>query len=659
MKPGFGRWQVGNLAALLKSWGPFGAMLLAVLDSAGIPLPAGVDAMITLVSVSSPARAYLTAVLCIAGSAAGCMLLYLVARKGGQLYLDRQASSPRALRFRAWFARYGLLTVFIPALVPIPLPMKVFVLSAGALGVRPLSFLLTILAARTPRYLGLAYLGSKLGEESWPWVQAHALHLAGLAAGLFLVLLLLIRYQDRRPAGGTLALLCCPLMLGSAAGEPVDWIVTARSVVTMDAARRVIDSGAIAIHGSRIVAVGPQSEIARRFQPRQRLMRPNSLVVPGLVNTHTHAAMSLFRGLADDLRLQEWLEKFIFPAEARNLNAEFVRWGTRLACLEMLLSGTTTFTDMYYFEDAVAEATKEAGMRGVLGQTIIGFPVADAKTPADSLRLSEKFLDRFRDDPLVVPAVAPHALYTNTDDTLRQARALANRFNAPLLIHLSETRRENEETLARRGLSPVKVLDQLGVWNGRSVGAHGVWLDDGDLSILAKRGVGIAHCPSSNMKLSSGVAPVLKMLSLGIAVGIGPDGPAGSNNDFNLFEEMDLAAKLQKITTGDPQALPAEQALAMATIGGARVLGLDSQIGSLEPGKRADLIAVSLDAPHAEPLYNAASQLVYALKGSDVSDVMINGRLVVRNRQALTLNARAVIEQARRYQQQIVKSLRP
>src|SRR5450432_1744269 len=334
--------------------------------------------------------------------------------------------------------------------------------------------------------------------------------------------------------------------------EPADWIWSARYVITEDARHRVIENGAVAIRGERIAAVGKRADIDRQFQTRQRIDEGEAILAPGLINTHTHAAMSLFRGIADDLRLQDWLTKFIFPAEAKNVSPEFVRWGTRLGCLEMLLGGTTTFTDMYYFEDVVAEVAKEAGMRGVLGETIIGFPVADNKTPADALQFTERYLTRFRNDPLVVAAVAPHALYTNSDETLKAARALANKYNAPLIIHLSETRKENDDALAQRHMTPTKVLDSLGVLTGRTVAAHCVWVDDGDMAILKARGVGVAYCPSSNMKLASGVAPVVKMLAMGLAVGLGPDGPAGSNNDFNLFEEMDLAAKLQKVSTRAP-----------------------------------------------------------------------------------------------------------
>jgi 5-methylthioadenosine/S-adenosylhomocysteine deaminase len=396
----------------------------------------------------------------------------------------------------------------------------------------------------------------------------------------------------------------------------------------------------------------------RAWQPSQRIDRPNALLAPGLINTHTHAGMSLFRGVADDLKLQDWLNNFIFPAEAKNVSPDFVRWGTRLACLEMLLSGTTTFTDMYYFEDIVAEATKEAGMRGVLGETVIGFPVADAKTPADALKLSEKFLTRFHDDPLIVPAIAPHALYTNSDDTLKAARALANKYRAPILIHLSETKKENDDNLAKRHQTPTQTLNALGFFNGRTVAAHCVWIDAGDRAILKAGNAGVAHCPSSNMKLASGAAPVVDLLRAGIAVGLGTDGPAGSNNDFDMFEEADLAAKLQKLVRNDPEALPAAQAFEMATIGGARVLGMEKEIGSLENGKRADLIAVDLNAPNAVPLYDVYSQLVYALKGSNVLDVIVNGRPVVRDKRCLTLDSEAVIAKAREYGLKVAASVR-
>jgi 5-methylthioadenosine/S-adenosylhomocysteine deaminase len=438
---------------------------------------------------------------------------------------------------------------------------------------------------------------------------------------------------------------------------PADWIWSGRYVVTMNARRRVIENGAIAIVGDHVAGVGTRAEIDRNWQPKQRLDRPDAILIPGLINTHTHAPMSLFRGIADDLKLQDWLEKFIFPAEAKNVDQEFVRWGTRLACLEMALSGTTTYVDMYYFEDTIAQVTKEAGLRGVLGQTVIGFPVADFKTPAEAIAGTERYFKKFANDPLIVPAIAPHALYTNDPETLKSCRRLADQYHEPLVIHLSETKKENDDMFAKYKLTPTGELDSIGVLTGWTIAAHGVWLDDSDLKILKTRGTGLAHCPSSNMKLASGVAPVLKILGQGIAMGLGTDGVAGSNNDVDMFEEMDLAAKLQKVTSGDPQALPAEQALAMATIIGAKAIGLDDRIGSIENGKRADIVAVRLDAPRAVPMYNVYSQLVYALKASDVSDVMVNGRPIVRDRKMLTLDRAAVMAKAAEYQERVKKSL--
>ena len=448
------------------------------------------------------------------------------------------------------------------------------------------------------------------------------------------------------------------ILLTTLQAAPCDLIVSGRYVVTMDAQRRIIENGAIAIRADSIAAVGTRADIDRAWQPKRRIDRLNAVLTPGLINTHTHAAMSLFRGIADDLKLQDWLNNYIFPAEAKNVNPDFVRWGTRLGSLEMLLSGTTTFTDMYYYEDVVAEAAKEAGIRGVLGETIIQFAVADAKTPEDSLKYAEKFLIRFKGDPLIVASVAPHAPYTNTDATLKASRALANKYNAPLITHLSETKKENDDMQAARHMSPTEYLNSLGFFNGRTVAAHCVWVNDHDQTILKQHNVGVAHNPSSNMMLASGVAPVVDMLKRGIAVGLGTDGPAGSNNDFDLMEEMDLAAKLQKLTRNDPEALSAKQAFEMATINGARVLGMEKLIGSLEPGKRADVISIDLDAPNAVPMYDVYSQLVYALKGSNVIDVVVNGREVVRDRRCLTLDQAAIVAKAKEYGLQIAASVK-
>jgi 5-methylthioadenosine/S-adenosylhomocysteine deaminase len=463
--------------------------------------------------------------------------------------------------------------------------------------------------------------------------------------------------QARRPCRLSRWIVVLLALGASAHAEAVDQIWTARYVVTMDAQRRVIENGAVAVRGAKIVAAGPRSEIDAHYQAARHLDRPDAILMPGLINTHTHAPMSLLRGIADDRTLQDWLEHFIFPAEKKNVTPEFVLEGTRLACLEMMLSGTTTFTDMYYFEDRVAQAAKEAGMRGVAGTTIIAFPSPDAKTPADALAWTERFLRDFRNDPLIVPSVSIHSPYLDSADTIQQARALANRYSAPLLIHVSETEKENEDSTKAHGMSPARWLDSLGALSGRTVAAHGVWLSDEDIAIFRRHNVGVAHCPASNMKLASGVAPVLKMLAAGVAVGLGTDGPAGSNNDLDLMRDMYLAAGLQKVFSRNPRALPAIQAVELATLGGARVLGMEQAIGSLEAGKLADMITLRLDRPHAVPMYDVYSQIVYALQGSDVRDVMVNGGMIVRDGASLTLNSTRVMSTARDFRRRIAASL--
>ena len=439
--------------------------------------------------------------------------------------------------------------------------------------------------------------------------------------------------------------------------EQVDLLVTGGTVVTMNARFRVIEDGAIAIRGDKILAIGPSVEIATRYTPARRILARGKLVLPGLINTHGHAPMVLFRGIANDLTLQDWLEKYIFPAEARNVTEEFVIWGTRLAALEMIRGGITTYADMYYFEDAVARETKAAGMRGILGQTIIDFPVPDAKTPADGLVRAEEFLKRWKGDPLIRPAVAPHAIYTNSKETLQSAAELARRHKAPLLIHVAETKRELDDSLTKNGMTPVAYLDSLGLLGPNMLAAHCVWVNDADIALLARNQVGCAHNPSSNMLLASGVAPVPAMLAGGVRLGLGTDGPAGSNNDLDLMEEMDLAAKLQKVSRMDPQALEARQTLAMATIGGARALHMESEIGSLEVGKRADLIVLNLNSPHAVPMYDLYAQIVYSLKSSDVQTVVIGGKVVMHDRRVLTLNEAEIIARAREYRVQVKHSL--
>jgi len=439
--------------------------------------------------------------------------------------------------------------------------------------------------------------------------------------------------------------------------QQADWIVRAKYVVTMDAQRRVINGGAVVIRGNQIVGVGTQGEIAQQFTAPHTLDRPRDLIAPGMIDTHTHAPMSLLRAFADDQRLEDWLHNFIFIAESKNVSPDFVRWGTRLACLEMVLAGITTYTDMYYFEEAEAEVTKEAGVRGVLGQSVIGFPAPDHKTWQQAIAASEHFIQRFHNDELIVPAVAPHAIYTTPDDALVAAHRLSVKYQVPLLIHLAETKTERDEALSKRNMTPTQTLEKLGLLDGRVVAAHSIWDDDNDLQILRKHGTGVAHCPSSNMKLADGIARVADMLRLGIHVGLGTDGFAGSNDTADLILEMNIASKLQKVTQMDPHAVPAEQAFAMATIGGAQVLGMEKKIGSLESGKRADLITISLAHPNAVPLYNVYSQLAYAAKAADVDDVFINGRMIVNRRHVLTLNQAIIYEKAEGYRRRISASL--
>ncbi len=453
-----------------------------------------------------------------------------------------------------------------------------------------------------------------------------------------------------RASLGLLLLACLAAAVQSLASQSaatVSLVVTGGTVVTVDAARRVIPRGAVAIDGTRIVAVGTAAEIAARFQARATIDATGQVVMPGLINTHTHAPMVLYRGLADDLALMDWLQKYIFPAEAKTVTPAFVRTGTRLAALEMIQSGTTTYADMYYFEEEIAAVTKAAGLRGVLGQTVIQFPVADAKTPAEALARAEAFIQRYRNDELIVPAVAPHALYTNDQATLLATRDLAIKYNVPLLIHLAETEDEVKAARDKGGMSPTGYLESFGFWTGaRTLAAHGVWVSADDITTLVRRGVGVSHNPESNMKLASGSAPVVEYLKAGAALGLGTDG-AASNNDLDMFEAMRQASFLAKHVSRDPRAVSAATALAMATIGSARALGMQDQIGSLEAGKRADLIVVRMNRARQTPMYDPVSHLVYTTRGDDVDTTIVNGTVLMRGRVVRTLNAAAVLAEAR------------
>jgi len=448
---------------------------------------------------------------------------------------------------------------------------------------------------------------------------------------------------------------------GYSAAQPaqksVDLLVTGGLVVTMDSSRTILDDGAVAIKGDLIVAVGPRADIESQYSANQTIEARGKLIMPGFINGHTHVPMTLLRGLHDDVTLDDWLRKYIFPAEAKNVNEDFVRWGTRLAAAEQIRAGVTTFADMYYFEDTVAEETKAAGMRGVLGETWLDFPAPDNKSEAAMSAYTEKFLQKWQGDPLIHASVAPHSIYTCSRKTLNDAAALARKYHAPILIHVAEMKKEWDDSLKQNGASPVQYLQTIGLLGPDVLAAHCIFVDEKDRKTLAERQVGCVHNPSSNMMLASGVSPVPEMRSAGVAVGLGTDGPAGSNNDLDLMEEMDLAAKLAKITKNDPLALNAKAVVEMGTSDGARALHMEKEIGSLEPGKKADLILIRLDRPNAVPIYDIYAQLAYALKGSDVETVIIGGRVVMRDQNLLTVKEDEAISKAREYKKSIAASL--
>ncbi|MGH9769395.1 MAG: amidohydrolase family protein [Blastocatellia bacterium] len=444
----------------------------------------------------------------------------------------------------------------------------------------------------------------------------------------------------------------------NSAADAVDLLITGGAVITMNRDRRVFENGFVAIRGERIVEAGAASDLkAKNYKARQTIDARGKVVLPGLINAHTHIPMTLFRGVADDLDLQDWLTKYIFPAEAKNVTRDFVAAGARLGLIEMIRGGTTTYADMYYFEDAIAEETKKAGLRGVLGETVIDFPAPDNKTWESALGFTESYVRRWKGDALVTPAIAPHAPYTVSAEHLKEVTAFAEKHDVPILMHLAEAPTETKTIAERHNTRPTLYLEKIGFLSPRLLAAHVVHVNDQEIEILKQREVGVAHCPQSNMKLSSGAAPIPQMLKSGLRVGLGTDG-AASNHDLSVWEEMDTAAKLHKLVTMIPTVVTAEQALEMATLGGARALHLEKEIGSLEAGKRADLIVVDLGAPHLTPMYNLPSHLVYAAKASDVTDTIVNGRVLMRNRKLLTLDEEAVKAAARKYQKQVSESLR-
>jgi len=439
--------------------------------------------------------------------------------------------------------------------------------------------------------------------------------------------------------------------------QNVDYLFTNAVVLTMDDAMTQYEPGAVAIQGDQIIAVGLEQDLLATYQAAQVHDCRGKVLMPGMVNAHTHVPMSMLRGLADDLRLDVWLMGYMMPVERQFVSPDFVRLGTRLACAELIRSGVTCFADMYYFEEHVARATAEAGMRAMCSQTVLKFPAPDARDYEESLERTRNYLQEWKGHPLIVPSIAPHAVYTCTQEILQRAAALAVEFDVPLHTHIAETALEVDNNREEFDMPVVPYLKKQNLFDARVLAAHCVHIDDGEIRTLQHHRVGVAHNPSSNLKLASGFAPVQKMLEAGLNVGIGTDGPA-SNNDLDMFEEMRLAAFVAKGTTGDPTALPAPVALSMATRLGARALHLGHLTGTLEPGKRADLILVDIAPLHNAPRFRREgdglyAQLVYAGHATDVTDVMVNGQWLMQDRQLLTLNEHELLEQAQDYARRI------
>lgn len=439
--------------------------------------------------------------------------------------------------------------------------------------------------------------------------------------------------------------------------KTADLILKNAIVLTMDEEYHIHEPGAVAIQGDSILAVGPEAEITAAYSATEVLDCGGQVLMPGLVNAHTHVPMTLLRGLADDLRLDVWLLGYMMPVEREFVSPDFVRLGTSLACLELIRSGVTCFADMYYFEEHVAQATAAAGLRAVCSQTVLKFPAPDAQSYEESLAAARDFIQRWKGHPLIEPSVAPHAPYTCTAEILQLTAALAAEFDVPLHTHLAETALEVENSRSEHGMPVIPYVKKNQLFEAKVLAAHCVHVDDGEILTLFHHKAGVAHNPSSNLKLASGIAPVSKMLQAGLNIGIGTDGPA-SNNDLDMFEEMRLAAFLAKTASGDPTALPARTALAMATRLGAQALHLGHLTGSLESGKRADLILVDLAPLHNAPRFRrdpqgVYAQLVYAAKSTDVTDVMVNGKWLMRQRQVLTLDDAELLSAAAEYARRI------
>jgi len=436
--------------------------------------------------------------------------------------------------------------------------------------------------------------------------------------------------------------------------KPIDLLIGNGILLTMDHEQSIIEKGAVGISGTDIIDVGSHEELLSLYEAKKYIDARGGIIMPGLINAHTHAGMSLFRGLADDLPLLTWLNEYIFTAE-RKLTFDMVFKGTLLACAEMILSGTTTFCDMYLFEDAVAQAAKKSGMRAIVGEVIYDFPSPNYGPLEKGFAYTEVLIKKWQDDPLITIAVEPHSPYLCSPELLIRAHDLAERFGSLLIIHLSETDKEVRQIKERYGLTPVGHLGDLGVLGPNLVAVHCVALTDNDIDLLKQFNVKVAHNPESNMKLASGIAPLPELLKRGVTVGLGTDGCA-SNNNLDLFQEMDTAAKLHKVNTLDPTVVDAETVVRMATIDAARVLGLEDTIGSIKPGKKGDIIVIDIIRPHLVPLYNPYSHLVYSVTGSDVVTSVINGRVVMEDRVLTTLDLEKVMSDVNKIAKEIKRS---
>ncbi|MBF0319432.1 MAG: amidohydrolase family protein [Nitrospirae bacterium] len=435
--------------------------------------------------------------------------------------------------------------------------------------------------------------------------------------------------------------------------QDVDYLISGGYVLTMVDGTPPLRDSALAVKDGKIVAIGDEKAMAGMYNPKTTIGGPTKAVLPGLINAHTHAAMVYFRGIADDLPLKEWLEGHIWPAEGKWLSEEFVGDATILACCEMLKAGITTYKDMYFFGDSSARAAKKMGMRAVLGAGVLDFPTSAARDADGHIAKAEIFIKDWLGDDLITPSIAPHAPYTCSPETYKKVKQVADRYGILLHTHLSETQFEVNQITKRYGKPPVELLEEIGCLDKNVVAAHCVWVSDNEIELLAKRNTGVAHCLESNLKLASGIAPVVSMLKKGVTVALGTDG-AASNNDLDIFSEMAFAARIHKAISADPTAINARTALDMATTSGARVLGMEDKFGTLQAGKSADIVIVDLNKPHLTPFYDIYSLIVYTMKSSDVESVLVNGKLLVDGGKCLQCDEQEIMDKAVWWKNKIV-----